>query len=234
MKTAILAVVCSLFIGTHLYAESPDKNIVLTKMVEAYGGSEALSKAASYVQSWRVVRAADGIEGTDTRRVTLPDRLYIKLSYPDRGETRILEGEVGIKVFNNHEKRQVSGPMLDAMKVQLMRLYNPLELKEFKDNIRIKSEKGEYILLFAKNGVECDYYVDPKNFHIVKTVGKLKMGPQTMQFVTFYKDFSKTDGVLMPHTEIKYAGNVNTATNYLLSTRFVKIKKVGKHRYEQI
>ncbi len=233
MKALVLAISCSLLLGANLYAE-PSKDKILDRMVEVYGGSEALLKAASYIQRWRVVRAADEVEGSDNRRVTLPDRLYIELSYPDRGETRILEGEIGIKVFNGHDKRQVSGPMLDAMKAQLMRLYTPLQLKEFSSDIKVERKDGDYILLLAKEGVECDYYVDSKNFHIVKTVGKLKMGPQIMQFVTLYKDFSKTDGVLMPHTEIKYAGNVNTATNYLLSTRFVKIKKVGRHRYERL
>ncbi len=38
----------------------------------------------------------------------------------------------------------------------------------------------------------------------------------------------------MPHTEVKYAGNVNTATNYLTDTTFIHLKRVGKHRYEQI
>ncbi len=233
MKRFVLAISCSLLLCANLYAET-SKSMILDRMVEVYGGGEALSKAASYIQKWRVVRAADGVEGSDYRRVTLPDRLYIELRYPDRSETRILEGEVGIKIYNGSGKRQVSGPMLDAMKAQLMRLYTPLQLKEFSDDIRVEHKEGEYILTLVKGGVECDYHVDPKNFHIVKTVGRLKMGPQTMQFATLYKDFSKVDGVLMPHTEIKYAGDVNTATNRLLSTRYVKIKKVGEHRYERI
>ncbi len=233
MRALFLAICCSLLLGANLYAE-PSKDKILDRMVEVYGGSEALMKSVSYIQKWRVVRTADGVEGSDKRRVTLPNRLYIELSYPDRSETRILEGNIGIKVYNGGDKRQVSGPMLDAMKAQLMRLYTPLQLKEFSGEIKVAEKGGEYILALVKNGVECDYYVDPKNFHIVKTVGKLKMGPQIMQFVTLYKDFSKVDGVLMPHTEIKYAGNVNTAINHLLSTRFVKIKKVGKHRYERV
>jgi len=233
VKALVLAISCTILLGANLYAESL-KERLLDKMVDVYGGSEALSKAASYIQRWRVVRAADGVEGSDYRRVTLPNRLYIELSYPDRSETRILEGESGIKVFNGHDKREVNGPMLDAMKAQLMRLYTPLQLKEFSNYIKVEQKEGEYTLHLTRGGVECEYHVDPENYHIVKTVGKLKMGARTMQFVTLYKEFSKTDGVLMPHTEIKYAGSVNTATNRLLSTRFVKIKKVGTHRYEEI
>jgi len=124
-----------MLLGTYMSAGELNKDSILSKMVDAYGGSEALSNAVSYTQHWRVVRGTDGVEGTDTRRVTLPDRLYVKLSYPDRSETRILEGSVGIKVFNNRDKRQVSGPMLDAMKVQLMRLYTPLQLKKFENDI---------------------------------------------------------------------------------------------------
>jgi len=135
VKALVLAISCTILLGANLYAESL-KERLLDKMVDVYGGSEALSKAASYIQRWRVVRAADGVEGSDYRRVTLPNRLYIELSYPDRSETRILEGESGIKVFNGHDKREVNGPMLDAMKAQLMRLYTPLQLKEFSNYIK--------------------------------------------------------------------------------------------------
>ncbi|WP_456402728.1 hypothetical protein [Hydrogenimonas sp.] len=234
MRIGFFTLLLPLLFAGSLLAETLEKGVLLEKMVEAYGGQKALAHATSYTQHWRVVRAADGVEGTDTRRVTLPNRLYIDLRYPDRSETRILEGEVGIKVYNGHDKRQVQGPMLDAMKVQLMRLYTPLELQKVSERLTVGQRDGYYILSLAKEGVACDYYVNPNNFHIEKTVGKLQMGGSQMAFVTLYKAFSPVDGVLMPHTEVKYAGNVNTATNYLTDTTFIHLKRVGKHRYEQI
>ncbi len=211
-----------------------EKERVLNSMVEAYGGKEALSRASGYIQHWRVSRAADGVEGRETRRVTLPERLYVDLKYPDKEETRVLEGEVGIKIFDKRAKKQVFGPMLDAMKLQLLRVYNPLILKSLSDKIEMRRDKSGYILKLAVKGVECDYYVDPKSFHIEKTVGKLKMGETDMEFVTIYKDFITFKSVLMPGREIKYAGGVETAVNRLLDTELVRLKKVSEHRYERI
>ncbi|WP_200763869.1 hypothetical protein [Nitrosophilus alvini] len=217
-----------------LFAQNLDKEKLLENMIKEYGGKQALQNAVSYIQHWKVTRASDKTIGADTRRVTLPKRLYIDITYPDKSETRILEGTIGIKVFNKRVKKQARGPMLDAMKVQLMRLYNPLVLKKFADVLKIRSDDKYYILTLSRNGVECDYYVNPQNYHIEKTVGKLKMGPGKMEFLTIYKDFSKESGVLMPHTEIKYAGSVNTATMKLIDTKFVRMKKVSTHRYESI
>ncbi|WP_457594000.1 hypothetical protein [Hydrogenimonas sp.] len=225
----------ALLLVSSLHAEKvAEKDALLLNMIQAYGGKTALEQASSYIQHWRVLRAADGTEGKETRRVTLPKRLYVDLRYPDKEEIRVLEGTVGIKIFGKHAKKQVFGPMLDAMKLQLLRVYNPLQLKKVSDRIEMTREKEGYILKFVKNGVECDYYVNPKNYHIEKTVGKLKMGPNTMEFVTLYKDFVKQNTVLMPGTEVKYAGGVNTATNRLIDTEFVRLKKVSKHRYERI
>ncbi len=210
------------------------KEEILKKMVEAYGGETALSNTQSYIQHWRVVRASDKKEGKETRRVTLPTRLYVDLKYPDKEETRVLEDSVGIKIFGKHSKKQVFGPMLDAMKAQLLRLYTPLTLKENHEKIKLSQNGSYYILTLDKDGVESDYYVNQKNYHIEKTVGKLKMGNSVMEFVTLYKDFKRVGDTLLPTTEIKYAGGVNTATNTLIDTKIVHLKKVDDHRYERI
>ncbi len=223
-----------LFFANSLFAETVEKNVILKNMIEVYGGSSALSHASSYIQHWKVMRSTDGIEGKDTRRITLPDRLYVHLEYPDKKESRILEGETGIKIFNGNNKRQAFGPVLDAMKVQLMRLYNPLVLFQFSNDLKISRKDSDYILTLSRNGVECDYYVNTRNFHIEKTVGKLKMYGNTMKFITLYKEFVKKEGVLMPAMEIKFAGKVKTAVNRLIDTKFIHLEKVGKHRYERI
>ncbi len=234
MRIAFVSLFLPLLLAGSLWGETIGKGELLKKMVDAYGGQRALAHARSYTQHWRVVRATDGMEGRETRRVTLPERLYIDLRYPDRRETRILEGTVGIKVSNGRDKRQVRGAMLDAMKVQLMRLYTPLELQQHSESLALVRKEGYYVLSLAKDGVSCDYYVNPKNFHIEKCVGRVPMGTSQMAFVTLYGEFCVVEGVLMPHTEVKYAGDVNTATNSLTDTTFVEMRRVGEHRYERI
>ncbi|MCF6201822.1 MAG: DUF4292 domain-containing protein [Hydrogenimonas sp.] len=231
----LITVIAALSLTSALQAsESVNKANLLNKMVEAYGGEKALSDAKSYIQNWKVVRAADKKEGSERRRVTLPERLYVDLRYPDKEEIRALEGNVGVKIFDRHSKKQVFGPMLDAMKAQLMRLYTPLNLKESIESLKVASKDGFYVIYLLKNGVECDYYVNPKNYHIEKTVGRLKMGNTTMEFVTLYDDFKRVGGVLFPGKEVKYAGGVNTATNTLIKSKIVHIRRVGEHKYESI
>ena len=41
-----------------------------------------------------------------------------------------------------------------------------------------------------------------------------------MSFVTQYSNHKKVEGVLMPHHEVKYAGDVNTAVLDLKSVHF--------------
>ena len=236
MFKTIVSILAVFILSTSLFAENGDisKEALLSKIVEAYGGEAALTRALGYIQHWRVIRSSDGVEGEETRRVTLPERLYVNLKYPDKEEARVLEGDVGIKIFDKRVKKQAFGPMLDAMKLQLLRIYNPLVLEKFSDRIEMVSQQNGYILKLSGNGVECDYYVDPKNFRIEKTVGKLKIGPTDMEFVTLYKDFTRYGSVLMPSKEIKYAGGVQTAVNKLLDMEFFTLKRVSDHRYERI
>ncbi len=235
MKRVFSVMLTLLVLNGSLFADESQKmESLLKKMVEVYGGKTALADAQNYIQHWRVVRAADKREGQEIRRVTLPSRLYVNLRYPDKSETRVLEGGVGIKIFGDHSKKQVFGPMLDAMKAQLMRLYTPLNLVQNSNNLHMSVKSSYYMLTLKKDGVESDYYVNPKNYHIEKTVGKLKMGNTVMEFVTLYKDFKRVGDILLPTTEIKYAGGVNTATNTLIKTKIVHLKKVDDHRYERI
>ena len=103
--------------------------------------------------------------------------------------------------------------MLSAMKLQVMRLYTPLVLKELKKTRTITLTSGaDYnVLTLAGEGLTASYLVNRDTKRIERVVGTLNMGGREMAFRTDYADFKVVDGVLMHHSEDKYAGGVNTA-----------------------
>lgn len=111
--------------------------------------------------------------------------------------------------------------MLDAMKLQLMRIYNPLVLKSKISNITVLMDEKHYILTLKDGSVNAKYFVSKESYLIQKVIGQLKMGSQNMEFLTLYEDYKSVSGVMLAHTEIKYAGSVNTAVMRLKKIKFV-------------
>lgn len=220
----IFSVLLVLFLGTTSYAASADVYKLLDRMIVTYGGAEALQKANDYTQEWEVTAMVRNEKGTDRRKVSLPGELYTDIVYPSRSETRILKDGKGIKITDETNTRVATGPMLDAMKLQLMRLYNPLTLKAHAGALTLSGNDTEKILSLSHEGLRCDYYVDPSTLFITKVIGTLSMGGQSMQFLTEYKAHKVVNGIVMPHNEIKYAGSVNTAVLSLKSVSFTPVQ----------
>jgi len=219
--TLIIVSLITLFMSLNVSAEVDTADNILEQMISSYGGAKALKKLnAPYQQIWHLNATARNKQGNDLRNIELPEKLQVKLTYPDSSETRILFGDQGLKIYNETKQVKAEGPGLDAMRLQRMRLYNPLLLKERAKNIAVSENANHYVLTLTEQGLTTDYYVN-KNSHLIEIViGTLQMRGMSMQFRTEYHDFKKEADVVMPHREIKYAGNVNTATLKLLATRF--------------
>ncbi len=220
--TLIYISLMTLLLSLNLSANTLSADKILEQMVSNYGGAEALKKLNNpYQQIWHLNAVARKTQGNDLRNIALPEKLQVKLTYPDSSETRILFGNQGLKIYNDTKQVKAEGPMLDAMRLQRMRLYNPLMLQERAANITLSEKNGRYCLRLNEYGLVTDYHVN-KETHLIETVvGTLKMGGMTMQFRTKYNDYRMEEGVMLAHQEIKYAGNVNTAVLTLLATRFI-------------
>lgn len=97
------------------------------------------------------------------------------------------------------------------MRLQLMRHYSPLVLRDKIDSLTT-SMQGEFrIITLVDQRVSVDYYVRIDNKRIEKVVGSLAVNGSAMQFLTEYSDFVFQDGVLVHSKENKFAGGVNTA-----------------------
>ena len=221
MKIAIKLLLAIMIFTTALNANDTTASAIINKMINAYGGQENLKQLNEYEQTWDIEAKTNNKNGTDNRKVKMPSYLYTKLQYPHKTETRELTNNSGTKQFGDRVVK-AQGPMLDAMKLQLMRLFHPLELQKHLKNIVAIPNNEHYLLSLSQNGVAADYYVSKKNYLIQKVIGKLKMGSHKMEFLTLYEEYKNINGVMLPHREVKYAGSVNTAIMRLKKIKFAK------------
>ena len=159
-------------------------------------------------------------DGTDTRSIRAPNQLRVELSYPEKSETRILNGDSAQVIFEGRAAEEVSGIQRDAMRLQLMRLYSPLMLLKKIDSVSLIEEGDLLALSLVENGVHVHYLVNKENWHIEEVAGTLLMNGGEIQFLTEYSDFAVVEGVLVHHKENKFAGGVNTAMLQLRQITF--------------
>ncbi|MCF6282977.1 MAG: hypothetical protein L3J28_12375 [Candidatus Polarisedimenticolaceae bacterium] len=213
----------SLLLSSAPISAEPTITEILDQMIASYGGTEALAKLNKpYEQEWALTAIARNNEqGSDHRTIDLPNRLKIELTYPSKSETRILDGAKGEKIYDKTNHREAKGPGLDAMRLQRMRLYNPLLLKQHAAEIQADFQvEGYYRLGLREDNIVTIYFVNRESLLIDKVKGTLNMGGISMSFLTLYRDYKAVDGVMMAHREVKFAGQVNTAELTLISTRF--------------
>jgi hypothetical protein len=106
------------------------------------------------------------------------------------------------------------------MRLQLMRLYSPLVLRDKGDSLKLMLD-GEYCALsLVERGIRADYLVNQDTWRIEKVVGTLWINNMEMRFLTEYSDFKFVDGTLVHHKENKFAAGVNTAVLQLRNIEF--------------
>ena len=211
-RFANLTIACLLLaFASHVHSEEVGLEPLLEQIIVAYGGEENLRKLNSHIQQWDVVALTRGSHGTDTRQVRVPDQLKVELSYPDRKETRVVNGEVGYYTYHRAPPRMASQPQKDAMRLQLMRLYSPLVLRDKLGSLSLETQGEFRVITLFEQGVRADYFVNSATSRIEKVVGSLAMNGIEMQFRTEYSNFAFREGVLVHLKENKFAGGVNTA-----------------------
>lgn len=208
-RTALLLIL-SIFLNT-AYAQSLELDAVMARVIDSYGGEANLRKLQSQIQKWDMIAVRGHRRGTDVRTIRIPDQLKVELTYSDGTEIRVFDREKSYVKFNRGPIKAVVEAQRDAMRLQLMRLYSPLFLRDRLDSLTMTIKGGFYILSLFEHGVSIDYVVNAETSRIEKVVGTLPIMGSTMQFLTEYSDFTMRDGVLIHQQEKKYAGGVNTA-----------------------
>jgi hypothetical protein len=211
-RFANLTIACVLLAcGSNVSSEEVGLETLLEQIIVAYGGEENLRKLNSHIQEWDVVALTRGSHGTDTRQIRVPDQLKVELSYPDRKETRVVNGEVGFYTYHKAPPRIATQPQKDAMRLQLMRHYSPLVLRDKLDSLSMETQGEFRVITLFEQGVRADFFINSATSRIEKVVGSLAMNGIEMQFRTEYSNFAFRDGVLVHLKENKFAGGVNTA-----------------------
>ena len=194
-----------------LNSQSFDLDTVLGQIIDTYGGEENLRKLDSQIQEWDVFALMGNRHGTDVRTIRTPDQLKVELTYPGKKETRIVNGEASHFIFSGASAQVANKPQRDAMRLQLMRLYSPLVLRDRLDRLTLTVKGESFMLTLLERGVRVDYVVNTDNWRIESVLGSLPVDGSAMHFLTEYSDFKFRDGVLVHERENKFAGGVNTA-----------------------
>ena len=207
-----IALFCFLAIcSSTVSAQSPDLDTVLQNIIESYGGEENLRKLDSQIQEWSIFAKMGNRHGTDLRTLRIPDQLKVELTYPSKKETRIVNGATSFVAYGSTPAQTAAHPQIDAMYLQLMRLYSPLVLRDKLELLSLTVDGDLCAVTLFERGVRVDYMVNTDNWHIEKVVGSLAVKGGEMRFLTEYSDFAFHEGVLIHQRENKFAGNVNTA-----------------------
>ena len=191
--------------------QGDDVRSVLDQLVQNYGGETNLRKMDSMVQEWDLTAMMGNRHGTDTRSIRAPGQLRVELVYPNKSETRVIDGDNAFVIFGGAAPEKVSGMQADAMRLQLMRLYSPLMLRDKIDSVSLVEQEGFLALSLVENGMHVHYLVNREHWRIEKVAGSLLANGKEIQFLTEYSDFAMIEGVLMHQKENKYAGGMNTA-----------------------
>ena len=222
MKLSLRIIIAGLLmVLSHVVmAETLDRDTVIKRLIKSYGGEVNLRKADTMIQEWGMIAVMSKRHGTDVRSVRIPGQLRVELTYPDKTEIRMLNGQDGHVAFNERLVQTATPPQRDAMLLQLMRLYSPLVLRDRSDSVSLQID-GEFCALYLlENGVRADYLVNRETWRIEKVVGTLSVMGTEMQFLTEYSDFKFVDGILVHHKENKFAGGTNTAVLQLHRVTF--------------
>ncbi len=223
MKQILKTLVITLLLFGIVDAKELDKGVIIDKMINAYGGEENLLQLLSYKQRWSIEFMLSDSSGFDNREISMPDYFRTEIIYPDRTEVRILNKNSAQKIFSG-KVTPIQGPMINAVKLQLMRLYSPLVLKNKLSNLSVTQNSKQYILELDIDGMKVEYIVSKRTLFIEKTIGRLQMGPRQMEFLTKYDEYKSVKGVMLPHKETKFVGSMNTAVMQLDTTDFNFIK----------
>ncbi len=199
----------ALFTLLIIQVQANELDDILKNMIKSYGGEEALKKAESYKQKWKVLALEQKIKGEDNRIVVLPHTLDTTLKYQNKIERRVITPTEKYKEYNG-KKESVKGLKLQAMQLQLKRLFTPLILLELKDYLKLEDYDSHYAIVLSKDNEKTIYFVD-KDTNVITQVTGIIYGQHKIIFNTLYTKFKKFDNVLFPTKEYKSTNNIKTA-----------------------
>ena len=199
-----------LFAASFAYCSSTSEKTVVAKIVQVYGGKDALARVSSLTAEGNITTFMPKDEGTYFLMMKRNRKLLVDIKYTKRTEKRILNGDKG---YNGTDEKVAlaEGPAYKAMVYQYDQLDLPYGLLDgtFKvrdvQKDRLRGRSVDVLKLTDRSGNEVDIAVDNATHYIVKTSGYFVMGGEKAVLSSELSDFRKAGGVVFPFTIVNYA-----------------------------
>lgn len=229
-----LAATLALLAGSAPQQAQPlGKEALIERIVEGYGGREALARAKAFRQRGSVTSLLHpGTVGRIERTYARPGRLRVVTHYPGApDELRIVDGGRGWR-----NGAQADGARYAAMVLQAARLDLPALLDAWRQKVVDRGEAsldGQPLRVLALEvgpGLTVEARVDPASGRILRSAGSGPGPGVPLEFVTVYSDFRKVGGVLFAFREGNWANGSTTGETILEQVELVPVLPEGTFR----
>jgi hypothetical protein len=204
----------------HGQSVSSDPGPVVDRVLEAYGGGDAVRSVDSYRQEGMLVTARGAAHGQVYRISEGASKLSVLVDYPGRSEVRLLEEDVAWRGTSPASLTPVEGPLQGAMALQAARIALPRLLDELRAETELAgpSDEGMAVLVVrVGQDLLLRVYVEEETNLIVRTESVIESAPAVVGFATNYSDHRSVDGVVFAFREETYASGRHTATSIIES-----------------
>jgi len=197
MSLGLVTVLAGVFIASAHAQMSDDPAPIIASIVEAYGGRAALESVKAVRHTGTIQSNRLGKTGTLDRLLVLPGQLRVDLNYPDGPQEQRITTPQGAW----RDGKPATAPMHVAMQLQAARFRLPLLLAD--STVKVMGEVEGLLRLGVVLGdaTAMEVFVDPKTWHITRSVGHMMMGGMDLAFSADYSDFRPVGGVLFAHRE---------------------------------
>jgi len=208
-----------------------DVHELLERVLQAYGGREALSSVHAYRAEGSVFSAMRHESAPTVRVFARPDRFKALIEYEGAAEARVADGTLVWRNEPGGSLERAEGPMWAAVVLQAARAGLPWLLMEREDDVRVTTDDAPDVFddqarpdrnapligleLPLRTGVGLRLWVDPRSFRVVVSQGLLDHAGMRTHFATVYGDFRRVGGVLFPFHEDNWAEGMQTGITTL-------------------
>jgi hypothetical protein len=187
---------------------------VVSSMLKAYGGADALKKVVSVTAQGRITEFVSGKAGSYLRYFERPGKLRVEVMPEQGGETRILNRNRGWRLSNG-AVADVSPLELQSLLYQYSYLNLPFALAsgsyhpEYLHLDGAPKEKEFLLLVGPKDSPRLAILVDAKSGLITRVDASFGLGAVgTAELSTEFADYRPVAGVQFPHKLTSYAGGI--------------------------
>jgi hypothetical protein len=191
-----------------------EADALVEKVIEAYGGEEALEKARAVHAKGRITAFVRRDEGTYERYLVRPGKLRVDIRYSRTSERRVLAGDRGFRGVDNGPLVEVEGPRYFSMLYQYLSLDMPHVLMTGSHRVNhegfetVDGTRTEVLSVEVEGGLPIRVHVDAGTGRVVKTTGYFTVGGKTASLSAEFSDFRTVGGVAFPHRVVNYASGM--------------------------